>query len=106
MSDAPSATMKCAMCGETFDAAWSDDEDATEAAANFPGMTVGVDTVVVCDPCFQLSGGPEMHIILKFPDGTRERLCRAARDLDGAEVVTNMYATNCDACAERIPSRG
>lgn len=45
----------CAMCGGTFDKAWTDEEATAEAAENFTPEELK-DQAVVCDPCFKKMG--------------------------------------------------
>jgi len=42
----------CAMCGGTFEKAWSDDEARAEFAEEFPEAS-GDDAEVVCDDCYR-----------------------------------------------------
>lgn len=42
---------ECECCGGAFAKAWSDEECAAEAAANFPGLHPA-DRATVCDPCY------------------------------------------------------
>lgn len=48
-----SKTFTCAICKETFDYAWSDEEAAIEAIQNGIDPTTNCD--VVCDDCFKLT---------------------------------------------------
>jgi hypothetical protein len=43
----------CAVCGETFDKAWSDEEAEAEAAELWTPDELAVGISVTCDDCFQ-----------------------------------------------------
>lgn len=45
----------CAMCGETYEKEYSDDQAEAELAALFPGFTPD-DCDLVCDDCFEKLG--------------------------------------------------
>jgi hypothetical protein len=42
----------CAVCQETFDKGWADEEAAAELGANFPGFAPD-DCGLVCDDCYK-----------------------------------------------------
>jgi hypothetical protein len=43
----------CAVCGETFDKAWSDEEAEAEAAELWTPDELAAGISVICDDCFQ-----------------------------------------------------
>jgi len=43
---------KCAMCGETYEEDWTEEEAIEELNNNFPGFDK-VDCEVVCDDCYK-----------------------------------------------------
>lgn len=45
-------TYTCAVCGETFDKGWSDEEAEAELKENFPGHAKE-ECAIICDDCFQ-----------------------------------------------------
>lgn len=45
------STFTCASCGGTFNKSWTDEEAATEAKQNFPGVPLS-SMAVVCDNCY------------------------------------------------------
>jgi len=57
----------CANCGETFNAAWDDDEAWAESDANGFASVAKVDMCVVCDGCYK-----EMGFDAAVPDKQEE----------------------------------
>jgi hypothetical protein len=45
----------CAVCEETFDQGWSEEEAKAELAETFPGF-VPADCALVCDDCYKKMG--------------------------------------------------
>ena len=44
-------TFRCAVCGSTFEEAWSEEEATAEMEQLWPGLKKE-DSVVLCDDCF------------------------------------------------------
>jgi hypothetical protein len=43
----------CALCGETFEKGWSDEEAHAETREKFLGFDPEKDCAVICDDCYQ-----------------------------------------------------
>jgi hypothetical protein len=52
MTDNPE-TFTCAVCGETFEKAWSDEDADAEAAALWTPEELAGGIAIICDDCFQ-----------------------------------------------------
>lgn len=45
---------RCAACHGVFYEGWSNAEAAAEFTRRHPGLTIGPDTLVICDRCYRL----------------------------------------------------